>query len=60
MVPRKRGEPKNLASPHEHLNTLSGKCFVIDGDTICIGKVGIRLAGIDAPELDHPWGKKAK
>lgn len=40
--------------------TITGKCFVIDGDTIQIGKVRLRLAGIDAPELDHPWGQKAK
>ena len=25
-----------------------------------INRVKIRLAGIDAPELDHPWGQKAK
>lgn len=40
--------------------TLTGKCYVIDGDTIQIGKVRLRLAGIDAPEMEHPWGKKAK
>jgi len=40
--------------------TLEGKCYVIDGDTIQIGQVRLRLAGIDAPELDHPWGLKAK
>jgi micrococcal nuclease len=39
---------------------LKGTCWVIDGDTIVIDKVHIRLAGIDAPELDHPWGQKAK
>ncbi|QQA44977.1 hypothetical protein FHY64_17165 [Pelagovum pacificum] len=39
---------------------LIGKCWVIDGDTIQIGKVRLRLAGIDAPELEHPWGKRAK
>lgn len=39
---------------------LKGRCFVIDGDTIVIDKTHIRLAGIDAPELDHPYGKKAK
>jgi len=43
-----------------HPSTLTGKCYVIDGDTIQIGNVRLRLAGIDAPELDHPWGKKAK
>ncbi len=39
---------------------LKGTCWVIDGDTIIIDKVHIRLAGIDAPELDHPYGQKAK
>lgn len=33
---------------------------MIDGDTIAIGKQKIRLAGIDAPELNKPYGKKAK
>ncbi|GGX55377.1 hypothetical protein GCM10007385_24900 [Tateyamaria omphalii] len=31
-----------------------------DGDTIVINKMQIRLFGIDAPELDHPYGQKAK
>lgn len=39
---------------------LRGRCWVIDGDTIVIDNVRIRLAGIDAPELDHPWGQKSK
>jgi len=25
-----------------------------------IGTVRLRIAGIDAPELEHPWGKRAK
>ncbi len=39
---------------------LKGKCRVIDGDTIVISSTRIRIAGIDAPELDHPWGKNSK
>lgn len=39
---------------------LSGKCYVIDGDTIVIQCTKIRLAGIDAPELDQPFGQKSK
>ena len=39
---------------------ILGRCHVIDGDTIAIGKQKIRLAGIDAPELNKPYGKKAK
>lgn len=39
---------------------LKGHCRVIDGDTIVINKRHIRLSGIDAPELDHPYGQNAK
>ena len=39
---------------------IVGKCHVIDGDTIHIGKKKIRFAGINAPELDEPYGKQAK
>lgn len=68
---RRSRPPRPVAAPtrpaevapapcHPHETTLTGKCYVVDGDTIRIGKVSIRLAGIDAPELEHPWGKKAK
>ncbi|WP_240789521.1 thermonuclease family protein [Pseudooceanicola onchidii] len=33
---------------------------MIDGDTIIVKKQRIRLFGIDAPEMEHPWGKKSK
>lgn len=48
--------------PSKSLTTevLKGECHVIDGDTIVIRGTKIRIAGIDAPELDHPWGKKSK
>ena len=39
---------------------MRGRCWVIDGDTIKIRDTRIRLAGIDAPELDQAWGEKAK
>ena len=39
---------------------IKGKAYVIDGDTIRIGSTKIRLAGIDAPEEDQPWGRKSK
>ncbi len=37
-----------------------GRARVIDGDTIDIGGVRIRLAGIDAPEVSHRQGRRAK
>jgi micrococcal nuclease len=39
---------------------LRGRAWVIDGDTIDICGTRIRLAGIDAPEMDHPYSKSAK
>jgi micrococcal nuclease len=39
---------------------LEGPAYVTDGDTITIQKTQVRLYGIDAPELHHPYGKNAK
>lgn len=39
---------------------IKGRAHIIDGDTIVINRLKIRLAGIDAPELDMPWGQKSK
>jgi micrococcal nuclease len=39
---------------------LRGRAWVIDGDTLDINGTRVRLAGIDAPEMDHPYGKSAK
>ena len=38
--------------------TVVGSAQVNDGDTVTIGSVRIRLAGIDAPELDQPCGTR--
>jgi micrococcal nuclease len=39
---------------------IRGRAWVIDGDTIDINGTRIRLAGIDATEMDHPYGTSAK
>ena len=59
-IPRKRTTDDYKPSRTPTTDTLKGKCHVIDGDTIVISGTKIRIAGIDAPELDHPWGKKSK
>ncbi len=39
---------------------LKGLAYVVDGDTVIIKKTQVRLFGVDAPEINHPYGKKAK
>lgn len=39
---------------------MTGAAYIVDGDTLVINKIQIRLFGVDAPELNHPYGKKAK
>lgn len=39
---------------------LEGRAYVVDGDGLVIRKTQIRLFGIDAPEMNHPYGKTAK
>lgn len=40
--------------------TLNGAAYIVDGDTVIIQKTQIRLFGVDAPEMNHPYGKNAK
>ena len=42
------------------LDPIVGGCWVIDGDTIHIRNHKIRFQGMNAPELDEPYGKQAK
>ena len=39
---------------------INGAAYVIDGDSLVINKTQVRLFGVDAPEMNHPFGKKAK
>ncbi len=48
------------ARPRPDHPALEGSAYVIDGDTLVIQKTQIRLFGVDAPELNHPYGKKAR
>ena len=42
-----------VASPALAAEQLSGRARIIDGDTLSIGGVNVRLQGIAAPELAH-------
>ena len=57
---RQRPEPLLRQPDTAVWGELSGRVHVIDGDTIVIQRTKIRLAGVDAPELDQPWGQKSK
>ncbi|WP_420586176.1 thermonuclease family protein [Ruegeria sp.] len=46
--------------PKPTTTVLEGPAYVVDGDTIKIQKKQVRLFGVDAPEINHPYGKKAK
>lgn len=48
------------AHPASRPRVLEGPAYVTDGDTITIQNTQVRLYGIDAPELHHPYGKQAK
>lgn len=39
---------------------IEGPAYVVDGDSLVIRKTQVRLFGVDAPEMNHPYGKKAK
>lgn len=60
LTGRRETAPNYVEDATQAATVLKGRCWVIDGDTIVIDNVRIRLAGIDAPELEHPWSRKAK
>jgi micrococcal nuclease len=41
-------------------NEMHGPAWVIDGDTVAINGVHVRLKGVDAPELSQPGGLESK
>lgn len=55
-------EPFDAASsrPVPTGQVVSGPAYIVDGDSLMIRKTQIRLFGVDAPELTHPYGQKAK
>lgn len=58
-----KSQPRFDAQTARHLRvhkTLKGYARIVDGDTIVIRRTQIRLFGIDAPEINHPFGQKAK
>ena len=44
----------------KYFKPFEGKAHVIDGDTIVVKRQKVRLAGVNAPELDQAWGQKSK
>lgn len=57
---RREAFDAETARPVTLPRVLDGPAYVTDGDTLTIQKTQVRLYGIDAPELHHPYGKKAK
>lgn len=51
---------RKSATPQPVAPILQGRAYIVDGDTLVIKKTQIRLFGVDAPEMNHPYGKKAK
>ncbi len=62
--PSRTSSPKpkiaEVSPPTNAPRVIEGAAYVTDGDTIVIQKNNIRLYGIDAPEMNHPYGKISK
>lgn len=50
----------NSSQPSLSGQVLEGRAYIIDGDSLIIDKIQVRLFGVDAPELNHPYGIKSK
>ncbi|CAK01503.1 thermonuclease family protein [Bartonella tribocorum] len=54
----KQTQPLPQKEKFSSQNSVEGKALIIDGDSITISSIKIRLVGIDAPELHQFCGKK--
>jgi micrococcal nuclease len=57
--------PVVAGSDEEAPHAVTAKCIkVVDGDTIIVKcdrrEMTVELEGVDAPELDQPWGKEVR
>ncbi|MEP6064589.1 MAG: thermonuclease family protein [Paracoccaceae bacterium] len=60
ITTRSAAKPFDQRTAEPAHEVLRGSAYVVDGDTVTIKKTQVRLFGVDAPELNHPHGKKAK
>lgn len=59
--PRAAPQPPLWSKPQPApAERLRGRAWVVDGDTLRLQNRPLRLFGIDAPEMDHPYGKSAR
>ncbi len=57
LLPKSR---RKYRAPRQIPSSVTGRAWVIDGDTIIVGGIHVRLKAIDAPEMGEPGGEAAK
>lgn len=59
-APANTGPNAAWSAPEIAPRIIEGRAYITDGDSLIIKKVEVRLFGVDAPEMDHPYGVRAK
>ncbi len=54
------GQPAHTTTASTTAMTISGRARTVDGDTVVVAGVRVRLKGVDAAELGTPLGEKAR
>jgi micrococcal nuclease len=52
--------PSPEPQPRQQSNSVEGVARVIDGDTVAVGTIHVRLKGVDAAEMDTETGRAAR
>ena len=59
-APANTGPNAAWKAPEAGARIIEGRAYVMNGDSLIIQKVEVRLFGVDAPEMNHPFGTRAK